>query len=692
MYEMDGQVSLFDQDSSFGKMSPEHSVPTKDKTSELSSKKSQKLSTKMPLFLCLQKTNGQQAEQSWEMGGALLGEYSMHSFGESPNVDVESHLSQILEVNAPKKYYLSATACLGILRRARRRGKEIPFLLHEALMYMIFKEDENGQKGIADTIEILRKMWCEIGEEDLKEWIQRTFVLVQSEEVLLSEMCEPENTNEYTNERVLVEGDSKANDFEEGLCNMRCEGEIGDTPQRREPNEQLSKELDLLMQKLSFEDAQTEVIMYCLRIVCEGETSVFETLPTVSEGEIVGVYDRDGKAYGFPLGFRPENVRCYEEKSTTLCVGTRARFCNGIVTSEANYIDVEMEVAVRKYEVDCKALCECLREHKAAFKFNNKGISEKLDRPITEVEHWFRNDKYFAIPSPDVWYDLKELLGITTDEFDQSITEFEFKGCNYDMSNRIHIGNTSPTLSCECGNTLFLVPEVDSQLPCVVMDRSAYNQGANAKFNIGIDENGVAFSCIAKGPGAVCYIDTSHADDVVRTDEVVAPLQARDYKGVKYVFCLQGNGIDRADTAGCNGKGWKEGTCYTLNTIDRPAVVYQKPHYIVRRLTPLECERLQGFPDGWTDIGEYVDSKGKVKKTSDSARYKALGNSIALPPWKWIIKRLCSHYERDATMASLFDGIGGFPQLWEQINGKGFAIWASEIEDFPIAVTKKRIE
>lgn len=109
----------------------------------------------------------------------------------------------------------------------------------------------------------------------------------------------------------------------------------------------------------------------------------------------------------------------------------------------------------------------------------------------------------------------------------------------------------------------------------------------------------------------------------------------------------------------------------------------------VRRLTPLECERLQGFPDGWTDIGEWVDSKGKTRKTTDSARYKALGNSIALPPWKWVLKRLCAQYERDATMASLFDGIGGFPFLWEQLNGKGSCHWASEIEEFPMAVTKK---
>ncbi len=112
--------------------------------------------------------------------------------------------------------------------------------------------------------------------------------------------------------------------------------------------------------------------------------------------------------------------------------------------------------------------------------------------------------------------------------------------------------------------------------------------------------------------------------------------------------------------------------------------------HIVRRLTPLECERLQGFPDGWTDIGEWVDSKGKRHKETDSPRYKALGNSIALPPWKWVLKRLCACYERDATMASLFDGIGGFPLIWEQLNGKGSCLWASEIEEFPIAVTKLR--
>lgn len=117
---------------------------------------------------------------------------------------------------------------------------------------------------------------------------------------------------------------------------------------------------------------------------------------------------------------------------------------------------------------------------------------------------------------------------------------------------------------------------------------------------------------------------------------------------------------------------------------------YPVQNMIARRVTPLECERLQGYPDGWTDIGEWIDSKGKKHKEADSPRYKALGNSIALPFWFWLLRRISAQYERPATLGSLFDGIGGFPLCWERCNGKGTALWASEIEEFPMAVTKKR--
>lgn len=109
---------------------------------------------------------------------------------------------------------------------------------------------------------------------------------------------------------------------------------------------------------------------------------------------------------------------------------------------------------------------------------------------------------------------------------------------------------------------------------------------------------------------------------------------------------------------------------------------------VVRRLTPLECERLQGYPDGWTDIGEWTDTKGKKHKEADSPRYKALGNSIALPFWEWMAKRMVKYIDHEPTMGSLFDGIGGFPLVYSRTGCK--PIWASEIEEFPIAVTKIR--
>lgn len=310
----------------------------------------------------------------------------------------------------------------------------------------------------------------------------------------------------------------------------------------------------------------------------------------------------------------------------------------------------------------------------------------------------------------------------------------------------------------------------------------------------------------AHPPAAVC--------ETVFAESIVEP-----------TFCIQGNTIDRADTAGANGTGVKEDVCYTLNTIDRPAVAfaldcrnmtvneelsatlqakdnggqslnyinpvaepliydargngdgitsptmtgdhnsrvtdytaitlqgdtvagallardYKGPgradslgrviaqpvgadlyngtltgdkavtltaatakggtntgpsviekiiRWIVRRLTPTECERLQGYPDGWTDLGEWVDSKGKTHKDADTPRYKALGNSIALPQWYYVLGGIADRLPDNATLGSLFDGIGGFPYVWAQLHAgrKELCVWASEIEEFPIAVTKK---
>ena len=229
---------------------------------------------------------------------------------------------------------------------------------------------------------------------------------------------------------------------------------------------------------------------------------------------------------------------------------------------------------------------------------------------------------------------------------------------------------------------------------------------------------------------AVVYSIENHpADSRVSIDESgkVQTLTSRMGTGggnvpmvmeAKPVYCLQGNGIDRADTAGCNGKGWTEDVSYTLNTIDRPAVCYadtyqkttgplmanshpgsysgqdaytdmfvvgkEEPRidtirYIVRRLTPIECARLQGFADRWGDIDEkdsftpeeyafwhevrntHAAINGKKvqeytetqmltwynKLHTDSAEYKMWGNGIALPPALYCMQGMAEALEAE---------------------------------------------
>ena len=97
--------------------------------------------------------------------------------------------------------------------------------------------------------------------------------------------------------------------------------------------------------------------------------------------------------------------------------------------------------------------------------------------------------------------------------------------------------------------------------------------------------------------------------------------------GQSVAYPIQGTVIGRSDTAGPQGKGFGDSNdpMYTIDTVGGHGVATDS---VVRRLTPLECERLQGFPDGWTDT------------QSDSQRYKQMGNAVAVPVVQWIINRL----------------------------------------------------
>nr|DAW04509.1 MAG TPA: Cytosine specific methyltransferase [Bacteriophage sp.] len=259
----------------------------------------------------------------------------------------------------------------------------------------------------------------------------------------------------------------------------------------------------------------------------------------------------------------------------------------------------------------------------------------------------------------------------------------------------------APTLNAECGGNK----------PAVLC---LNDQGGNV---MGVSHD-VSGTLRAQEHGhQPSILDMSHACDVIRDCGEVAPsLQARMGTGgnqIPLTYQMQGFGDYREGevASSCKQRDFKDSTdlvcavdCRdfreggetngTLQAKSNGGISYNLQNTvrtgIVRRLTPMECERLQGYPDGWTDIGEWMDSKGKRHKDADRPRYKALGNSIALPFWDFLAKRISAQYLRPVTMGSLFDGIGGFPLVFERHNGKGTARWASEIEEFPIAVTKLR--
>lgn len=272
------------------------------------------------------------------------------------------------------------------------------------------------------------------------------------------------------------------------------------------------------------------------------------------------------------------------------------------------------------------------------------------------------------------------------------------------QSQRVYDGNgVSPTLSSRENSGL--------NREAVLCAGFKAGQGAQAG-GIGCGEE-VSPTLAAAPSGtnqtpAVVELDMTHACDVIREcGEQVPALQARMGTGGNQVPLtyqdVTGTLSPGAHAGSYNGQdayndmlvcGATPDVAHALRA--KAACAYREDtetypvqNMVVRRLTPLECTRLQGYPDGWVDIGDWTDEKGKKHKDADSPKYKALGNSIALPFWNWMLRRMARYLPEGATLGSLFDGISGFNVCWARIHGAECCRWSSEIEQFPIAVTKK---
>ena len=538
-YKCEGQISMFDLLDPVtwcGKTCKELSVPTKAKTSDVSSKKRQKSLTKMPLYLDLRRENGHQPDVSFQTTILWHGAPTIVSSGESHNVGKEyvywltltdnphqtfclnmsekplterpSKLSQILELNADPKYHLSARACAGILNRAERRGKKLPEQLRIALEQQSLSWNEQVNQGGGKGILIQNERTGSLqtnNSQAVCSWdgSQTAPTLTANNADGSQRMPDKDNFNAVIS--FTTEMTPKID--EEGTAfSLRSRD-------YKDPQSVVVKEEPILLESnQNHATIQTDGVSTCLP-ASMGQGGGY--VPMVCENKSICIGNGQLHDAMSPSVEVSKTLNCMADPMKVVCIegnGTReSHRGDGYKESETMYtlntveqhgvcvpetVDVEMEVSVRKYEVDKEKLKECLRTHR---NMPIQTIAERLDRPKTLVEHWFRTDDSFAIPDPDVWMNLKALLGIDTDEFDKSIMTFETKPGNYDMRNRIHMGEVSPTLSTQ-GNDLH----------CVSYGVDSYNQTASEEVAETIRTNGGGDNLpkVAVAYGVDCYNQT----------------------------------------------------------------------------------------------------------------------------------------------------------------------------------------
>jgi DNA-cytosine methyltransferase len=255
------------------------------------------------------------------------------------------------------------------------------------------------------------------------------------------------------------------------------------------------------------------------------------------------------------------------------------------------------QVKIRKHEVDILNLQHLLRVFKSQSKKTNRQIAEETNLPITKVEHWFRTDSSFAIPSDDVWLKLKEVLSIPVDTFDAQIMEFEYRDGVYESTQRVYGDHgKSPTLTASNSDQLIQTSDKPQHI------------GTAVDIN-GHDQIKRVYSPDGKSP-TVTTCGGGH-----REPKVVAGAWRGRYQEdglVKQKLHLNKQSKSYALTAQFPHK---------MNFLTKDEVYW-------RKLTPLECERLQTVPDNYTN------------HVSNTQRYKMLGNGWTVDVIAHILKNM----------------------------------------------------
>ncbi len=297
---------------------------------------------------------------------------------------------------------------------------------------------------------------------------------------------------------------------------------------------------------------------------------------------------------------------------------------------------IPQEVRVRKYECDIEDFQELLRSNK---RMSNREIAEALGRPQTEVEHWFRTDKYFNVPDADIWFDLKTLLKIDSTEFDDYVTVFEERDGVYDKANRCYDINGKMSTVMTTANDNIIVPVNTTVDGKAVTLKSQYYKNGMANL-LNDTSKGGKYSA----SGVAEPLNTT-ADGKSQT--IKAQYQQTSPANILgYTSTYGASGV--AEHCPCfaiptewdeEGRPTKARSCadgkiYTVYEVkDGKITIKGKEYpiklpdgfYIIRKLTVRECMRLQTVPE-WYEF-----------PVSDSQAYKMLGNGWTVAVISWLI-------------------------------------------------------
>ena len=581
-FQEDGQACLFDPVIFVGKMFRGHSQAgsPKGKTSASSSKRSSELSS-IP-FMSLDLTPGAGNlldEFYWEILSPWRGGASILNTGLAPrSVENVYSLWQILEEQPHPKYYLTRKACLGILRRAEERGKELPRQLKEALEVQAGLRKQMSVSPQGGSYHINQRNEG-IDLEGVSGALMATQNMQMQTFVTQPEIEETIGFDGYNGD---LTGSVSA------TLGVNCGMSTG-------RNGVIKPVAFTQNQRDEVRDLRNVAGALCSSPGAKHQTYIASGVVTKGDGTAFLVEDKHpsltsggGQAgQGYP------------------CVMAAGFLADAPATAGTVGYQEGCAPTLRSKQVGPGVLC--LNDQGGQFMNLSQDItgtlrSQMAGHPPLVLES---NQNHATVREDGVCTTLPAAMGMGGG-YVPMVYDNHGKDCRY--NGPLHVAPTVAATYGTGGNNVPLVDQPEETF-CIVgniIDRQPENGGNG----LGCQKD-VAYTLTGMDRHAVFSrqrVDVFKEGDVVSTESARQHKDATDLIMQEQIPEIVGT-LGRSDHHGINNQYVDEGKCIVEGA------------NLIRRLTPLECERLQGFPDYWTDI----------PGASDSSRYKALGNSVAIP-------------------------------------------------------------